>query len=93
MKYLKKYESIQEHDLDFVLSKIKEEFTIDKVKEEFEKEKSEWSDDYDSDGNGEAQDIILNKLIGWFESKYNKIDIFDDVYNKLQEEYDFLKIS
>lgn len=93
MKYLRKYnESNEEQDLDFVLAKIKEEFPTDKVKEAFDKEMLEWSDDYTNTGNGEAQDIILNQMIGWFELKHSKLsdEVSEEVYNKLQEEYDFL---
>jgi len=93
MKYLRKYnESNEEQDLDFVLVKIKEEFPTEKVKEAFDKEMLEWSDDYTNTGNGEAQDIILNQMIGWFELKHSKLsdEVSEEVYNKLQEEYDFL---
>lgn len=96
MKYLRKYNELnEEQDLDFVLAKIKEEFPTDKVKESFDKEMIEWSEDYSNSGNGEAQDIILNQMIGWFELKYSKLsdEIFEEVYNKLQKEYDFLDLN
>lgn len=96
MKYLRKYnESNEQQNLDFVLAKIKEEFDIDKVKETYEKEMTEWSDDYPNSGNGEAEDIILNQMIGWFELKHSKLsdELFEEVYNKLQEEYEFLNIA
>ncbi len=96
MKYLRKYnESNGEQDLDFVLAKIKEEFPIDKVKETYDKEVDEWSEDYTNSGNGEAQDVILNQMIGWFELKHSSLsdELFEEVYNKLQEEYEFLNID
>jgi len=97
MKYLRKYNESneQEQDLDFVMAKIKEEFTIDKVKESYEKEMLEWSDDYTTSGNGEAQDVILDQMIGWFESKHSNLtdEVSKEVYNKLQEEYEFLNIA
>lgn len=96
MKYLRKYnESSEEQDLDFVLVKIKEEFPVDKVKETYDEEMMAWDEDYSNSGNGEAQDVILNQMIGWFELKHSKLsdEIFEEVYNKLQEEYEFLNID
>jgi hypothetical protein len=96
MKYLRKYnESNEEQNLDFVLAKIKDQFSIDDVKESYEKETTEWSDDYSNTGNGEAQDVILDQMIGWFESNHNRLspDVSKEVYNKLQQEYELLNIA
>ena len=97
MKYLRRYnESNEEQDLDFILAKIKEEFPHDEVKNAYIDEVKMWSDTYDEDGNGEAQDIILNQMIGWFEKKHSKTlsdIVFDEIYSKLQEEYEFLNID
>lgn len=50
---------------------------------------------YKEHGNGEAEDVILDQLIGWFESKHSSLsdEIYKEVYDKLQEEYEFLNIA
>jgi len=92
-KYSK--ESI-EHDYDttFFMTKLKEKWKSDDIQTMYEEEKKAWADDY-KDGSGLAEDVILNKLTGWFENKYKALsdEVFDEVYNKLQEEFKFLKIK
>lgn len=106
MKYLKRYSQINEsekieQDIDFIMAKIKEKYPLEKAKEMFEDEEQEWVPTdkdiewYREHGNGEAQDVIISIMIGWFEENYNKIS--DDTYNKVSDEigkhYSFLKIS
>lgn len=71
-------------DLDFAIVKIKEHFSQDDVNQRFEQEILEWvddnwQDDYDSEeewyedhNNGEAQDSVINQMIGWYQKAYNK---------------------
>ena len=100
MKYLKKYNENQEQqDPTFVITKIKEQYPVANVKDMLEKEIKMWEPEesdpnfYSTSGNGEAEDVIINQMIGWFESKYSPIsdDLFNEVYSKLQDVYEFLK--
>jgi len=87
-------ESNEETDIDFIIAKIKEEYPINDVENMYNEEKDAWSDDYDNEGNGEAEDVILNKLLGWFQKQYSKElsdETFDEAYSKLQDVYEFLK--
>ena len=98
MKHLRKYNESsenEEYDLDFVMAKIKEEFTTEKVKELLNTEGKEWSDDYEENGNGEAEDVIIDQLIEWFESKYKPLgdDSYTEIRDILQQEYEFLNIN
>ena len=83
-----------DYDTAFFMTKLKEKWESDDIQTMYEEEKKAWSDDY-KDGSGFAEDVILHKLIGWFESKYKALsnEVFDEVYNKLQEEFEFLKIK
>ena len=85
MRYLKKYESLDEFNLDFALSKISEEFPKSRVDKMFNDEWPNWVDDsweedgytsdhdwYDDHNNGEAEDVVYDELISWFCKKYNK---------------------
>lgn len=87
MKYLKKYENVNEKfDLDFVLTKIKEEFSEDKVSKMLDEEilewvDSDWQDDFDSEyewyveyNNKEAEDVIIDQIISWYEKNYEKLN-------------------
>lgn len=91
---------------EFPIDKVKE--TYDKEVDEwsggdFDLPPEEQGEDFDGssatwyaeNGNGEAQDVILNQMIGWFELKHSSLsdELFEEVYNKLQEEYEFLNID
>lgn len=103
MKWMKKYnESKSEFDLNFAMSKIKEEFSEDRVMEMYDEEILEWvdpdwEDDYESaydwyidHNNGEAQDVVIGSMINWFKGEYNK-EVGDNEYTELfyeiKEEY------
>jgi hypothetical protein len=106
MKWIRKYnESKSEFDLDFAISKIKENFSEDKVIEMYDNEMLEWvdpdwEDDYESEydwyidhNNGEAQDVIINSMINWFKKEYNKSldsNEYVELFDKIKEEYDTL---
>jgi len=102
MKYLKKYNENQEQqDPTFVITKIKEEYPVDAVKEMLEKEINQWKPDdkdpefYSTSGNGEAEDVIINQMIGWFEKKYYALseENFESVKQLILKEYEFLNFN
>ena len=74
-------------DIDFIMAKIKENFTIDKVSKMLKNESLEWSDDYETSNNGEAEDMIVESLISWYEKNYNKIINIDLVSENIKEYY------
>ena len=102
MKYLKKYnENQEEQDPIFALAKIKEEYPIDKVKDMLVKEIKHWvpvngdPDFYSTSGNGEAEDVIINQLIGWFEKKYYTLsdENFEILKRLILKDYEFLNFK
>lgn len=96
MKYLKKFNenSESDFDLEFAMSKIKENYPEEKVAQMFDSELLEWVDEdwrdnYDSEydwyvehNNGEAQDVIIEQIIDWYKKKYNK-SLSDNDYSQL----------
>jgi len=75
MKYLRKYNESIGFDKDFAIIKIKEHFSESDVVEMVKKEISEWSDDeesYSSNGNGEAEEIVIHEMINWFKREFSK---------------------
>jgi hypothetical protein len=102
MKYLKKFnEGQDQQDPEFALTKIKEEYPVSKVKEMLEKEIKQWIPDeedptfYSTSGNGEAEDVIINQMIGWFDKKYYSLseDNFEKVKQLIVKEYEFLNFN
>jgi PKD repeat protein len=104
MKYIKPFnESSSDFDINFALTKIKEEWSKEKIDGIYQEEWKNWVDDnwddseYDSDrewydehNNGEAEDIVLDNLIDWFLTKYNKTvsDVDrDELVSLLKKEY------
>ena len=72
MKYLRKYNESTGFDIDFAIVKIREHFSESDVVEMLKKEISEWSDNYSDDGNGEAEEVVIHKMIGWFKKEFSK---------------------
>ena len=74
MKHLRKYnESLL--DIDFAIVKIKEHFSEQEVTEMVKKEISEWADDeefYSNNGNGEAEEVVIQEMINWFKREFSK---------------------
>jgi len=79
MTHIKKFnESIQEFNLDFAISKIKENFSNDRVQEMFSEEWPNWVDDEYSDdlswymenSNAEAEEIVYERIIDWFRKEF-----------------------
>ena len=102
MKYLKKYnESQDQQDPEFAIVKIKEEYSQDKVQNMLDKEIKQWIPDeedpdfYSTSGNGEAEDVIINQMIGWFDKKYYSLsdENFEKVKQLLLKEYEFLNFN
>lgn len=80
MKHIKKFnESIQEFNLEFAISKIKEEFSNERVQEMFGEEWPYWVDDEYSDdlswymesSNGEAEEIVYEQIIDWLKKNFS----------------------
>ena len=102
MKYLKKYnENLDQQDPVFAIAKIKEQYTKDKVQDMLDKEIKQWVPDekdpdfYSTSGNGEAEDVIINQMIGWFDKKYYSLseENFEKVKQLILKEYDFLDFN
>jgi hypothetical protein len=102
MKYLKKYNENQEQqDPTFAIAKIKEEYPEDMVQDMLHDEINQWKPDeedpefYSRTGNGEAEDVIINQMIGWFDKKYYSLS--DENFQKVKElilkEYEFLNFN
>ena len=92
-----KSESVEEFDLDFAMSKIKEEYSDMDVAKMFDEELLEWvdpdwEDDYESEydwymdhNNGEAQDVVIEHIINWYRKEYDK-KLSSDDYVQLFDE-------
>ena len=102
MRYLKKYnENLDQQDPVFVIAKIKEEYPKDKVQDMLDKEIKQWIPDekdpdfYSTSGNGEAEDVIINQMIGWFDKKYYALseENFEKVKQLILKEYDLLNFN
>jgi hypothetical protein len=86
-------------DLDLAITRVKEEFSDDEVATRYDDEMMNWIDsdweedgDYDSEydwyidhNNGEAQDVVIEEMIKWYKSTYDK-DMSDDDYSDLFDE-------
>lgn len=89
MKYLNKFKYVKE-SIDLVISRIQNEFsnhTVDKlVKDEI----LQWCDDeinYSELNNGEAQEIVIDYIISWYERNYGSIDEIDKLTNNLKKTF------
>ena len=74
MKYLRKYEN-SGFDVDFAIVKIREHLSEEEVAGMVNKEISEWSDDeefYSNNGNGEAEEVVIQEMINWFKREFSK---------------------
>ena len=66
-----------------------------------DKEIKQWVPDekdpdfYSTSGNGEAEDVIINQIIGWFDKNYYALseENFEKVKQLLLKEYDFLNFN
>lgn len=75
MKHLRKYNENLGLDIDFAIVKIREHFSEEEVTGMVSKEISEWSDDeefYSNNGNGEAEEVVIQEMINWFKREFSK---------------------
>jgi hypothetical protein len=102
MKYLKRFNENQEQqDPTFAIAKIKEKYPEDMVQDMLNDEINQWKPDeedpefYSRTGNGEAEDVIINQLIGWFDKKYYSLsdENFESVKQLILKEYEFLNFN
>jgi hypothetical protein len=102
MKYLKKYNENQEQqDPEFAIAKIKVRYPEDMVQDMLNDEINQWKPDeedpefYSRTGNGEAEDVIINQMIGWFDKKYYALsdENFEKVKQLILKEYEFLNFN
>jgi len=88
MKYLKKYNESTLLDIDFTIAKIKDRFSEEEVTDMVTKEVAEWSDDsdfYSSNGNGEAEEVVIHEMINWFKKEFSK-QIEESEFAALEDE-------
>ena len=88
MKYLRKYNENSTFDIDFAIVKIREHFSEEEVASMVSKEISEWADDedfYSSNGNGEAEEVVIQEMINWFKREFSK-QIEEDEFIVLEDE-------
>jgi hypothetical protein len=89
------YKNIMNDDIDFIMTKIKEKFPKEDVDKMLSNEIIEWIPDgkdedwYKENNNGEAEDVIIDDLIDWFEKNYNPITDVDKVKESIKKEYNF----
>jgi hypothetical protein len=85
MRYLKRYNE-NNSDIHHAVVKIKGNFTEDTVSEMLADEIKEWSDEdnYKSVSNGEAEEMVLNQLISWYEKEFKQLNEEDK--NELETE-------
>jgi hypothetical protein len=102
MKYLKKYNESQDiQDPEFAIAKIKGRYPEDMVQDMLNDEINQWKPDeedpefYSRTGNGEAEDVIINQMIGWFDKKYYALsdENFEKVKQLILKEYEFLNFN
>lgn len=102
MKYLKKYnENTEQQDPEFAIAKIKGRYPEDMVQDMLNDEIKQWIPDekdpdfYSTSGNGEAEDVIINQMIGWFEKKYYSLseENFEKVKELILKDYEFLNFN
>jgi tRNA A37 N6-isopentenylltransferase MiaA len=97
-----KSESVEEFDLDFAMSKVKEKYSEMDVAEMFDQELLEWVDpdweeEYESEydwymdhNNGEAQDVVIESIINWYRGEFNKklsSDNYMELFDEIKSHY------
>lgn len=90
MRYVRTYEGY--FDKDQAVVAIGKKFGQAEVMEMHEKEKGEWSDDYDGAGNGEAEEQVLARLVSWYEKSHSRLDRgqVEELESALKAHYKFL---
>jgi hypothetical protein len=106
MRHIKKFNENKEvYNLKYALDKIVEKFPESDVAEMVDMEivnyvESDWSDYYETEydwyqdhGNGEAEDVVIYNIIGWFKNTYNvelTQEQSSELYDSIKEIYYFL---
>jgi len=88
MKHLRKYNESATLDIDFAIVKIRERFSEEEVASMVKKEISEWADDegfYSENGNGEAEEVVIQEMINWFKREFSK-QIEESDFASLEDE-------
>ncbi|MCK9475654.1 MAG: hypothetical protein M0R46_07040 [Candidatus Muirbacterium halophilum] len=95
MKYLKQINEMN-NNYDYIIANIKNKYNHNIVLDMYTKEIEEWTDKgiewYEKNNNGEAQEIILDKIINWYNDKYDIMDTEteNEIREKLKQEFSFL---
>ena len=105
MRYIKTFENKSEtnkFDLNFAITKIKEEFSDNDVSLRYDNEilewtEDDWEDDYESEydwymehNNGEAQDVVIEEMINWYKKTHDKdlsLDDESELSDEIKSEY------
>lgn len=72
MRYVRTYEGF--FDVDHAVVAIGKRFGEEEVLRMRDQEAAEWSDDYESNGNGEAEEHTLASLVSWYERAHSRLD-------------------
>lgn len=90
MRYVRTYEGF--FDKDHAVVAIGKKFGEAEVMSMYEKEKKEWSDDYEGNGNGEAEEHVLASLVSWYEKNHSNLDEDQakELEDALKSHYKFL---
>lgn len=95
MIYLRKFNENSEYDLAFAISKITNAFNEEAVDKMLRAEILNWSDSLDAYkhlNNNEAEDVVLCRLIDWYENEYGNLtkEQREEIYTALKEIYQHL---
>ena len=107
MRVVKTYENFLEFDIDFAMAKIKHHFSDYDVKNMVDDEIENWVDDsnlgqeyenkrewYDKHGAGEAEEVVADEIVDWYEKEFSK-ELDDkqreNLYNLVLKTYDTLQ--
>jgi hypothetical protein len=85
MKLIKTYENFSEFDPDFAIAKIKHKYSEYDVKNMVDDEIENWVEEnqigdnyegkvdwYYDNAAGEAEEVVVDQLIDWYETDFNK---------------------
>jgi hypothetical protein len=106
MKTIKTYENFMDFDPNFAIAKIKHFFSEYDVKSMVDDEIKNWVEEdqigdsyedaidwYYDNGSGEAEEVVVDELINWYETEFKK-ELTDEqreeLSNTIIKEYDFL---
>lgn len=82
---------------DFIMANIKNKFNYKIVLNMYHKEIEEWTDKgiewYEKNNNGEAQEVIVDEIINWYNNQYGFMDmsIENEIREDIIKEFPFLQ--